>query len=99
MRMALDTSTIPNVGSNLFLFIDVKTLLGLNVVMLLLDAVQSLIKFTQLKDVFVCDFRDILKVCEGDAYYVYCDSEYYFQDDLFISFLVVINFVQENINI
>jgi hypothetical protein len=46
MRMTLDTSTLPNVRSNLFLFIDVKTLLGLNVVMLLLDAMQSLIKFT-----------------------------------------------------
>ncbi len=47
----------------------------------------------------MCDFRDIIKICEGDLYYMYCDNEYYFQDDLFISFLVAINFVQENINI
>jgi len=67
--------------------------------MLLLNAMQSLIKSTQLRDFFVCDFRDIIKICEGDVYYMYYDSEYYFQDDLFISFLVAINFVQENINI
>lgn len=41
MRMTLDTSTIPNVRSNFFLFIDVKMLLGLNVVILLLDAIKG----------------------------------------------------------
>jgi hypothetical protein len=87
--MALDTSTIPNIRSNFFLFIDVKTLLGLNVVMLFLDAIV---------DVFVCDLRDIIKICEGDAYYMYCDSEYYFQDDLFIS-LGCNQFCSRNINI
>jgi hypothetical protein len=33
-----------------------KLLLGLNGMMPLLKAVHSLIKFAQLKDVFVCDF-------------------------------------------
>jgi len=33
MKMALDAPTIPSTKSNLFLLIDVETLLGLNVVM------------------------------------------------------------------
>jgi hypothetical protein len=93
MRMTLDTSTIPNVRSNLFLFVDVKMLLGLNVVMFAFRCNAIFEKIYKITGCFVCDFRDIIKICEGDVYCMYCDSEYYFQDDLFISFLVTINFV------
>jgi hypothetical protein len=53
MKMALDVATIPFVQSNISLLTDMKTLLKLNVVMALLEAIHSLIKFAQLKDVFV----------------------------------------------
>jgi hypothetical protein len=73
--MALDAPTIPSAKSNLSLFIDVETLLlGLNVMMALLKVVHSLIKFTQLKDVFVCDFITTMKICEGDMYYMFYDK-------------------------
>ncbi len=69
MKMALDTPTIPSTKSNLSLFIDVETLLlGLNAMMVLLKVVHFFIKFTQLKNVFVCDFIRTLKICEGDVY-------------------------------
>jgi hypothetical protein len=75
MKMALDAPTIPSAKSNLSLFIDVETLLlGLNVMMALLKVVHSLIKFTQLKDVFVCDFITTMKICEGDMYYMFYDK-------------------------
>jgi hypothetical protein len=53
MKMALDAATIPLAQSNLSLFTNVETLLRLNVVMPLLEAIHSLIKFAQLKDAFV----------------------------------------------
>jgi len=75
MNMALDAPTIPSAKSNLSLFIDVETLLlGLNAMMALLKVVHSLIKFTQLKDVFVCDFITTMKICEGDMYYMFYDK-------------------------
>jgi hypothetical protein len=52
----------------------VETLLGLNAVMPLLKAVHSLIKFAQLKDVFVCDFIAVVKIYEGDVYRLFLDN-------------------------
>ncbi len=43
-KMALDVATIPSIQSNIYLFINVETLLGLYVVMPLLNALHSLIK-------------------------------------------------------
>jgi hypothetical protein len=40
----------------------------LNAMMVLLKVVHFFIKFTQLKNVFVCDFIRTLKICEGDVY-------------------------------
>jgi hypothetical protein len=50
---------------------NVETLLWLNPVMPLLEGVHSLIKFAQLKDVFVCDF---IAIYEGDVYNMFSDS-------------------------
>ncbi len=55
MKIALDAPTIVSTKSTLCLLTNAKTLLGLNVVMPLLEAIHSLIKFSQLRDVFVCD--------------------------------------------
>jgi competence protein ComGF len=53
MKMALDVATISFVQSNISLLTDMEILLKLIVVMALLEAIHSLIKFAQLKDVFV----------------------------------------------
>ncbi len=45
MKMALDALAIPSIESNLFLLIDVETLLGLNAMTLTLKAIHLLIKF------------------------------------------------------
>jgi hypothetical protein len=47
MKMASNAPTISSIKSNLSSLIDVKTLLGLNAMMLMLEAIQSLIKFAQ----------------------------------------------------
>ncbi len=54
MKLTLDAPTIASTKSNLCLLTNVKTLLGLNVIMPLLGVVYSLIKISQLHDVFVC---------------------------------------------
>jgi hypothetical protein len=48
MKTALDAATITSTKSNLCLLINVELLLRLNVVMPLLEAMHSLIKFAQL---------------------------------------------------
>jgi len=45
VKMALDAPTIPSIKSNFYLLIDVESLSGLNVMMSMLEAVHSLIKF------------------------------------------------------
>ncbi len=73
MKMALDAPAIPFAKSFFFGFTNVETLLSLNTMMPMLKAVHSLIKFAQLKDVFVCDFIIVVKICERDVYCMFCD--------------------------
>jgi hypothetical protein len=74
MKMALDAPIIPFAKSNLSLLIDLESLLGLNVMMLMLKVIHSLIKFAKLKDVFVYDFIAIVKICEGDVCHMFYDK-------------------------
>ncbi len=100
MKMALDAATIPSIQPfSLSLFTDVETLLGLNAMMPLLKAVHSLIKFAQLKDVFVYDFIIIVKICERDVYRMFYDSQFSFEGDVFINFKAFINTTHDNINL
>jgi hypothetical protein len=62
VKMALYVALIPYPQSNIFLFNDVETLLGLNAMMPLLEALHSLIKFTQLRDVLFVIASPLSKV-------------------------------------
>jgi len=68
MRITLDAPTITSTKSNLCLLTDVKTLLRLNAIMPLLEVIHSLIKFSQLHDVFMFDFITAMKICELGMY-------------------------------
>jgi hypothetical protein len=46
-------------------------LLWVSCILHLLKCMQSLSKFVQFFDVFICDFVDVIKVCERDLYKVY----------------------------
>jgi len=74
MKMTLNAPTIRYVGSNLSLIINMETLLGLNVMVPLLEEIHYLIKFAQLKDGFVCIFISIVRICEGNVYYMYYNT-------------------------
>jgi hypothetical protein len=73
IKMALDAPTTPSIKSNLFLLIDVETMFNLIVMMPMLKAVHSLIKFTQLKDVFFYNFITTIKIGERDVYRMFYD--------------------------
>jgi len=89
--MTLGAPTITFAKSNLSLMTNVKMLLGLNAIMPLLEEVHSLIKFSQLHDMFVCDFIATMKICEMDVYMMYYDNHNYFQGDMFENFHAFIN--------
>jgi len=99
MKMPLDVATITSTKSNLCLLTNVEMLLRLNVVLPLLEAMHSLIKFAQLWDMFVCDFIAIVKIFEGDVYWMYCDIHSFFQGDVFMDFQALIDYVHESINL
>jgi len=99
MKVALNAPIIPFAKSNLSLLTNMETLLGLNVVMLMLKAIHSLIKFTQLRDVFVYDFIIVMKICEGDVYHMFCDKQFSFEDNVFNNFIAFINIGYESISL
>jgi len=66
--MALDAFIVTFAKYNQYLMVNVKMLLGLNVIMPLLETIHSLIKFAQPHDVFMCIFITTMKICERDIY-------------------------------
>jgi hypothetical protein len=46
----------------------VETFLGLSYIIPLFECMQSLSKFVQVWNVFICDFVDVIKACERDIY-------------------------------
>jgi hypothetical protein len=54
---------------------------------------QFLSKFALPQDVFICDFIDVVKACEGTLYRMYVDliTSYGYGDGIFQTFLVVAN--------
>ncbi len=99
MKMALDALTIPSTKSDLFLLIDVETLLGLNAMTLTLKVIHLLIKFAQWRDVFVYDFIVGVKICERDVYHMFYDMWSFFESNVFNNFIALINIAHENINL
>jgi hypothetical protein len=96
MKMAIDAPTTPSTKSNLW--INVEFLFGLNVMMQMLEAIDSLIKFAQLRDVFVCNFITI-KVGEHDVYWMFYDRQSSFEGNVFNYFTTLINNVHKNISL
>jgi hypothetical protein len=50
-----------------------KPFLGLSCIIPLLECIPSLSKFVQVQNVFICDFVDVIKACEGNLYKLYVD--------------------------
>lgn len=52
----------------------------------LMEIMQSLLKFAQRRNLFICDFIAIVKVYHGQLYNFYCDTPSFFYNDEFWSF-------------
>jgi len=65
---------------NLNSLCDVKVILKLPCILPFLECVHALIKVTQNRDVFVCDFVEVVKVAQQEPYKFYCDLYTKFED-------------------
>ncbi len=53
---------------NLGLLLNIHLLFGLAYVLPLMENMQSFLKFVQKRDIFICDFIAIVKVCSSHLY-------------------------------
>jgi hypothetical protein len=58
--------------------------------MCLLEALHSLIKFSQLLDVFVCDFIVVVKSYQGDVYSFYSNPSMSFKSLVLHSLIALV---------
>jgi hypothetical protein len=65
----------------LSLLCNIHLVLGLACVLMLIETMQSLLKFAQMRNIFICDFIVVMNV-----YMLYCDAMSSFQSDAFWSF-------------
>ncbi len=63
MKMAQENLSIIQARLNLDLIFDIHTLLAFSCSLPLLEVVNVLIKFAKGRDVFICDFVIIVKIC------------------------------------
>jgi hypothetical protein len=61
--------------ANLELLCDIEVFIGLTCIIPMFECVQSLSKFAQTCDAFICDFVAILKSCVEDLYCMYCNEQ------------------------
>jgi len=65
---------------------DVEMILGLPSIFLMFECVHALIKVAQGKDVFVCDFVEVVKMTQQGLYTLYYDMYAKFEESTFDEF-------------
>lgn len=66
------------------LLCDPTCLLGMAALLPLIECIDTLITFSQKRDVFICNFIGAVKVCEGQLYTMYnCHSQAFLTDEFF----------------
>jgi hypothetical protein len=68
--------------------------MGLSYIIPLFKCMQYLSKFVQAHNVFICDFVDVVKACEGDLYRLYVDpiTSYGHANGFFQTFLAIVHY-------
>ena len=67
------------------LLCDPTCLLGMATLLPLIESLDSLITFSHKRNVFICDFIGVVKVCEGQLYSMYnCHSRAFTTDEFFV---------------
>jgi hypothetical protein len=93
--MNVDAPNNNIVSENLSFLCDLYLIFGLHVVFPFLDLVHVLIKLAQSHDVFVCNFINVVKVCQLELYNLYFDSYTKF-DDIFDELNVLEKLIGKN---
>jgi hypothetical protein len=77
---------------------DVENFLGLAYIILLLECVQNLSKFGHTQDVLICDFVNVVKVCEVDIYQMYYDLVIQYSSKDFVTFISIVDHYNETLH-
>jgi hypothetical protein len=85
-KMSKDQIENETTRSNLQNLLDLELILGFHCILSLLELVHNLIKHTQRKDVYICDFVGAIKMCGVQLYELYIDHECKFKDEAFNAF-------------
>ncbi len=72
--------------SNLQKLLDLELIIGLHCILPLLELVHTLIKYTQGKDVNICDFVEAIKMCRAKLYELHIDPKCKFKDEAYNAF-------------
>lgn len=84
--MQLESAKNKSAKENLEGLYDIEIILGLPCVLLLLEAVHTLIKIAWRRYVCICDLVSSLKLSEAGLYCLYLDKDNKFQDPAFSCF-------------
>jgi hypothetical protein len=63
VKMAIECSLVESTKANLLNLCGIDTILGLPCILPMLEFVNAFMKFAQAKDVFVCDYIVVVKIC------------------------------------
>jgi hypothetical protein len=66
--------------------VDPYVCLGMIALMLLLDCLNTLVKFAQARNVYICDFVTALTLCRGQIFEMYIDESMAFTGHNFLDF-------------
>jgi len=74
MGLDMEAKANPIVATNFGYMVDVEILLSRTCFIPLLNVVHYLIKLSQSHNVFICDFRQSIKVCQADLVRMFVDD-------------------------
>jgi hypothetical protein len=97
MKMTYDAPTTEKEKANCDLFYDVQILLGFVHILPLLQSVHNLIKFSQLQNVFICDFMVATKVCQKEIYELFIYLNTRLKSNVFEGYKVLLNAKHDSI--
>jgi hypothetical protein len=83
VKMVMDSGFMKAIETNLVNLCDVGTILGLPCNLLMLESINALMKFVQVRNVSVCDYIAIIKIYQADLYKMYIDPTTSFQPEFF----------------
>jgi hypothetical protein len=83
MKMGMDMDTNFQVTTNFGHLVNLDLLLSLTCIFFFYETFHSLIKFFQKNDNFICDFVNVVKICQTQLYSLFVNLAIKFQVKMF----------------